>query len=221
MIADYEALLDEIGQRLTPATHATAVALASLAARREGLRPHQAAQLQAGQDARGGAAGRAAQSLAADRAEGGGVSGPCWRYGSRRCFKRSRAHVALTVHFASKVRRQRAGSCQLSPSKRFQHARSIVQLPRTGRDVHVRLVSAMPSEQPAARSSYGAVARCTRLEGRSVRSAISSLSSTLPRLVGRSSLDDNRAVAVSRYETRIGAGSEPPLPQVIPCRGSP
>ena len=31
MIADYEALLDEIGQRLTPATHATAVALASLA----------------------------------------------------------------------------------------------------------------------------------------------------------------------------------------------
>ena len=31
MIADYERLLDEIGQRLTPATHATAVALASLA----------------------------------------------------------------------------------------------------------------------------------------------------------------------------------------------
>jgi indolepyruvate ferredoxin oxidoreductase len=31
MIADYEALLDEIAQRLTPATHATAVALASLA----------------------------------------------------------------------------------------------------------------------------------------------------------------------------------------------
>jgi indolepyruvate ferredoxin oxidoreductase len=31
MIADYERLLDEIGERLTPATHATAVALASLA----------------------------------------------------------------------------------------------------------------------------------------------------------------------------------------------
>jgi indolepyruvate ferredoxin oxidoreductase len=31
MIADYERLLDEIGERLNPATHATAVALASLA----------------------------------------------------------------------------------------------------------------------------------------------------------------------------------------------
>ena len=30
MIADYEKLLDEIAQRLTPATHATAVALAAL-----------------------------------------------------------------------------------------------------------------------------------------------------------------------------------------------
>ena len=30
MIADYEKLLDEIAERLTPATHATAVALATL-----------------------------------------------------------------------------------------------------------------------------------------------------------------------------------------------
>ena len=72
MIADYEKLLDEIAERLSPATHATAVALAAPAAGHQGLRPHQGAQLQGRQGARGGAAGRAAQPLA-DRAQGGGV----------------------------------------------------------------------------------------------------------------------------------------------------
>ncbi len=63
MIADYEKLLDEIAERLTPATHATAVALAGLAARHQGLRAYQGAQLQGGESARGGAAGRACAIL--------------------------------------------------------------------------------------------------------------------------------------------------------------
>ena len=73
MIADYERLLDEIAQRLTPADarHGRRARLAG--ARHQGLRPHQGAQLQGRQGARGGAARRAAQPLA-DRAQGGGVS---------------------------------------------------------------------------------------------------------------------------------------------------
>ena len=73
MIADYEKLLDEIAQRLTPADarHGGRARLAG--ARHQGLRPHQGAQLQGGQGARGGPARRAAQPLA-HRAQGGGVT---------------------------------------------------------------------------------------------------------------------------------------------------
>ena len=76
MIADYEKLLDEIAERLTPATPRHRGRACRPAAGHQGLRPHQGAQLQGGQGARGGAAGRAAQSLA-EGAQGGGVSSTC------------------------------------------------------------------------------------------------------------------------------------------------
>ncbi len=73
MIADYEKLLDEIAERLSPATHRTAVALASLALDIKGYghikeRNYKAAKAQGDRPA-----GRAAQPLA-HGAEGGGVA---------------------------------------------------------------------------------------------------------------------------------------------------
>ena len=73
MIADYEKLLDEIAERLTPATHRTAVALAYAGPRHQGLRPHQGAQLQGREGQGDRPAGRPAQPVTLG-AEGGGVA---------------------------------------------------------------------------------------------------------------------------------------------------
>ena len=73
MIADYEKLLDEIAERLTPGHPCNGGCPCRPAAGHQGLRTHQGAQLQDGEGARGGPAGRAAQSLA-EGAQGGGVA---------------------------------------------------------------------------------------------------------------------------------------------------
>ena len=65
LIAEYEAVLDEIAQRLSPENQAVAVELAAVAAGDPRLRPHQGSQFSPRQGESGGAAGAAARALAA------------------------------------------------------------------------------------------------------------------------------------------------------------